>query len=136
MHIDLTGTTALVTGASRGIGAAIAERLAAELAETEPGGVLYANQWDNPSNGDGHYRSTGPEIWTQTGGGVDAFCCAIGTGGTLSGVGRYLKEQNPDVKIIAADPEIEVLTAGEVNERSRSLRSAIESVRRCTPSSP
>ncbi len=81
-----------------------AERLAAELAETEPGGVLYANQWDNLANGDGHYRSTGPEIWHQTGGAVDAFCCAIGTGGTLSGVGRYLKEQKPEVRIAVTDP--------------------------------
>jgi cysteine synthase A len=65
---------------------------------------LYANQWDNCSNGEGHYRSTGPEIWRQTDGAVDAFCCAIGTGGTISGVGRYLKERNPRVVIAVADP--------------------------------
>ena len=82
----------------------VAARLAEELRETEPNGVLYANQWENTDNGDGHYRSTGPEIWQQTGGRVDAFCCAIGTGGTISGVGRYLREQNPDVVVAVTDP--------------------------------
>jgi len=81
-----------------------AERMAKELAKTERGGVLYANQWDNLSNRDGHVRSTGPEIWQQTGGKVDGFVCAIGTGGTLSGVGLHLKERNPNVKIGLADP--------------------------------
>ena len=82
----------------------VAARLAEELAASEPGGVLYANQWENLSNADGHYRSTGPEIWEQTGGAVDAFCCAIGTGGTIAGVGRYLKEKNPEVVIAVTDP--------------------------------
>lgn len=81
-----------------------AERYAKELAKTEPKGVLYANQWDNPSNREGHERSTGPEIWEQTAGKVDGFTCAIGTGGTLAGVGVALKERNPDVRIVAADP--------------------------------
>lgn len=81
----------------------VAERLAGELREAGHS-VLYANQWDNPANGDGHYRSTGPEIWAQTGGEVDAFCCAIGTGGTLSGVGRYLKAQKPQTVIAVTDP--------------------------------
>jgi cysteine synthase A len=82
----------------------VAERMAAELRKTEPNGVLYANQWENTDNGDGHYRSTGPEIWQQTDGQVDAFCCAIGTGGTISGVGRYLREKNPKVVIAVTDP--------------------------------
>ena len=82
----------------------VAARLAQELAATEPGGVLYANQWDNTSNCDGHYRSTGPEIWQQTGGTIDAFICAIGTGGTIAGVGQFLKERNADICIAAADP--------------------------------
>ncbi|MFQ5698917.1 MAG: cysteine synthase A [Myxococcota bacterium] len=82
----------------------VAERLAEELAGVEPQGVLYANQWDNLSNRDGHFRSTGPEIWKQTDGRVDGFICAIGTGGTLAGVGRYLKGQRPEVVIAAADP--------------------------------
>ncbi len=82
----------------------VAERLAKELAETEPSGVLYANQWDNLSNRDGHFRSTGPEIWKQTDGRIDGFSCAIGTGGTISGVGMFLKEQSKDIVIAAADP--------------------------------
>ena len=81
-----------------------AAKLAEQLAENEPHGVLYANQWENLSNAEGHYRSTGPEVWQQTGGEVDAFCCAIGTGGTISGVGRYLKEQNMAVQIAVTDP--------------------------------
>jgi cysteine synthase A len=82
----------------------VAERMAAELRKSEPNGVLYANQWENTDNGDGHYRSTGPEIWQQTAGQVDAFCCAIGTGGTISGVGRYLREKNPKVVVAVTDP--------------------------------
>ncbi len=82
----------------------VAARLAEELAETEPNGVLYANQWDNVSNRDGHFRSTGPEIWEQTGGRIDGFTCAIGTGGTLAGAGMFLKERNKDIVTAAADP--------------------------------
>ena len=82
----------------------VAERLALELARTEPDGVLYANQWDNLSNRDAHVRSTGPEIWRQTDGKIDGFICSIGTGGTLAGVGMYLKERKPAVVIAAADP--------------------------------
>jgi len=79
-------------------------RLAAELAEKEPNGAIWANQFDNVANRDGHYRHLGPEIWRQTGGTVDAFTCAAGTGGTIAGVGMYLKEQNPAVRIQLADP--------------------------------
>jgi cysteine synthase A len=79
-------------------------RLAEEMAAKEPNGAIWANQFDNVANRDGHYRTTGPEIWRQTGGRVDAFTCAVGTGGTLAGVGLYLKEQNPDVRIVCADP--------------------------------
>ncbi len=82
----------------------VAERLAAELASSEPNGVLYANQWDNLANRDAHYRTTGPEIWRQTDGTVAGFICAIGTGGTLSGVGAYLKEQRNAPVIAVADP--------------------------------
>ena len=81
-----------------------AERTAAELAATEAHGVLYANQWDNVANRDGHSDSTGPEIWVQTDGQVDGFTCAVGTGGTLAGVSAYLKEMNPAIVTAAADP--------------------------------
>jgi cysteine synthase A len=82
----------------------VAARLAEELGKSEPNGVLYADQWDNLSNRMGHFRSTGPEIWEQTAGRVDGFTCAIGTGGTLAGVGMFLKEKRSEVVIAAADP--------------------------------
>ena len=82
----------------------IAERTAEELKSTEQHGVLYANQWDNLANREAHLDGTGPEIWEQTDGKVDGFICAVGTGGTLSGVGGYLKEKNRDIVIAAADP--------------------------------
>ena len=80
------------------------ERLAAELAQTEPNGAIWANQFDNVANRDGHYRTTGPEIWEQTGGRVDGFTCAVGTGGTLAGVALALKERDPKVQIALTDP--------------------------------
>jgi len=79
-------------------------RLAAELAETEPKGAIWANQFDNVANRDGHYRTTGPEIWDQTGGTVDGFTCAVGTGGTLAGVALALKERDPKIRIALTDP--------------------------------
>jgi cysteine synthase A len=82
----------------------VAERLAGELASSEPNGVVYANQWDNLANRDAHYRGTGPEIWRQTDGRIDGFVCAIGTGGTLAGVAKFLKEQRSSIAIAAADP--------------------------------
>jgi cysteine synthase A len=82
----------------------VSERLAKELAAHQPSGVLWANQWDNLANRNGHYTTTGPEIWRQTDGKVDGFICAIGTGGTLSGVGIFLKERNPKIRIGLADP--------------------------------
>jgi len=82
----------------------IAARTAKELEATEQHGVLYANQWDNHANRDGHTASTGPEIWEQTDGKVDGFICAVGTGGTLAGVSAYLKQRNPRVVTAAADP--------------------------------
>ena len=79
-------------------------RLAAELAGKEPNGAIWANQFDNVANRDGHYRQLGPEIWRQTDGQVDAFTCAAGTGGTIAGVGMALKERNPQIRIQLADP--------------------------------
>jgi cysteine synthase A len=66
--------------------------------------AIWANQFDNTANSLAHYESTGPEIWDQTNGGVDAFTCAVGTGGTLAGTSLYLKEQSANVKIVLADP--------------------------------
>src|SRR5690606_38572983 len=83
----------------------IAARTAEDLARTEPHGVLYANQWDNHANRDGHTESTGPEIWEQTGGAVDGFTCAVGTGGTLAGISAYLKHRNKNIVVAAADPK-------------------------------
>ncbi|HYP11302.1 MAG TPA: cysteine synthase A [Xanthobacteraceae bacterium] len=82
----------------------IARRLAEQLRQGEPNGVLYADQWNNLDNRLAHYLSTGPEIWRQTDGKVDGFVCAVGTGGTLAGVSRYLREKKKDVVIGCADP--------------------------------
>ncbi len=82
----------------------VSERLAAKLAETEPNGVLWANQWDNVANRDGHARTTAQEIWQQTGGKLDGFICAVGTGGTLGGISIGLKEHNKNIVIGLADP--------------------------------
>lgn len=78
-------------------------RLAAALAETEPNGVVWANQFDNTANRQAHLETTGPEIWEQTGGKVDGFVCAVGSGGTLAGVGLALQPKG--VKIALADPD-------------------------------
>ncbi|MCH7634847.1 MAG: cysteine synthase A [Proteobacteria bacterium] len=79
-------------------------RLAEELDEKEPNGAIWANQFDNVANRQAHLEGTGPEIWEQTQGKVDAFICAIGTGGTVAGVGMALKERNPEIVIAIADP--------------------------------
>jgi cysteine synthase A len=79
-------------------------RLAEQLAVSEPNGALWANQFDNTANRQAHIETTGREIWEQTGGKVDGFVCAVGTGGTLAGVAVALKERNPAVRIAAADP--------------------------------
>ena len=73
------------------------------LAEETPNALLVGQYW-NPANPEAHYRSTGPELWRQTGGRIAAFIAGMGTGGTISGTGRYLKEQNPDVQIVGVDP--------------------------------
>ena len=80
------------------------QRVAARLA-TEVPGAIWANQFDNTANRDCHYATTGPEILRDTGGRIDAFVAATGTGGTLGGAGRYLKEQRPDVRVVLADPQ-------------------------------
>lgn len=79
-------------------------RLAAQLAKTEPNGAIWANQFDNVANRQGHIETTGPEIWQQTDGKLDGFVCAVGTGGTLAGIAMALKERNKDIRIGLADP--------------------------------
>ncbi len=79
-------------------------RLADEMAKTEKNGAVWANQFDNVANRQAHIETTGPEIWRQTGGKIDGFTCAVGSGGTLAGTGIALKRHNPDVRIAAADP--------------------------------
>ncbi len=82
----------------------VGARLAAEMARSEPNGAIWANQFDNVANREAHIATTGPEIWDATEGKVDGFICAVGTGGTLAGVGLALKARNPAIKIGLADP--------------------------------
>jgi cysteine synthase A len=82
----------------------VSRRLAEELAESEAAGAIWANQFDNVANRRAHEEGTGPEIWEQTGGKVDGFVCAVGTGGTLAGVAMALKARNPKVVAALADP--------------------------------
>lgn len=104
-------------------------RLAEQLAKTDPNGAIWANQFDNTANRDGHYRTTGPEIWKQTDGRVDGFICAVGTGGTLAGTAMALKERNPKVQIGLADPMGAALysyyTRGELKAEGSSIAEGI-----------
>lgn len=104
-------------------------RLAAKLAETEPNGAIWANQFDNVANRDGHIRTTTDEIWSQTGGKVDAFICAVGTGGTLGGVSMGLKAKHHDIVIGLADPMGAALysyyTTGELKSEGTSITEGI-----------
>lgn len=104
-------------------------RLAEELARTEPNGVIWANQFDNTANRDAHYRTTGPEIFDQTGGKVDGFICAVGSGGTLAGVAAALRERKPGVRIGLADPYGAALYAwykdGELKSEGSSISEGI-----------
>lgn len=104
------GAELVLTPAAEGMRGAVtaAERIAAER-----GGIL-ARQFDNPANPAAHYATTGPEIWADTDGQLDAVIDGVGTGGTISGTGRYLKEQNPAVKVFAVEPdESPLLTKGQ-----------------------
>src|SRR5690349_2303626 len=82
----------------------VGRRLAEKLRKSEPNGVIFADQWNNLDNRKAHYVSTGPEIWEQTDGKVDAFICAIGTGGTIAGTSQFLREKKKDIVIGIADP--------------------------------
>jgi cysteine synthase len=83
----------------------VGRRMAQALRQSEPNGVVFADQWNNLDNRKAHYDSTGPEIWQQTDGEVDGFICAIGTGGTLAGVSAYLQQKKPGIVIGVADPK-------------------------------
>ncbi|MCF8477542.1 MAG: cysteine synthase A [Pseudolabrys sp.] len=82
----------------------VGRRLAEELKKTEKNGVIFADQWNNLDNRKAHYVSTGPEIWQDTGGKIDGFVCAVGTGGTIAGTSTFLREQNKNIVIGLADP--------------------------------
>jgi cysteine synthase A len=103
------------------------ERLAAELAKTEPNGAIWANQFDNVANRQAHVETTGPEIWDQTGGKVDGFICAVGSGGTLAGVAEVLQPKG--VKIGLADPNGAALysyyATGELKSEGSSITEGI-----------
>ncbi len=104
-------------------------RLAERLAKEYPAGAIWANQFDNVANRQGHLDTTGPEIWIDTEGKIDGFVCAVGTGGTLAGVGMALKAKKPDIKIAIADPMGAALYAfyatGELKSSGTSITEGI-----------
>ncbi len=105
------------------------EALARELSGTLPDGAIWANQFDNRANCEGHRRTTGMEIWQQTGGGVDGFTCSVGTGGTLAGVAMALKSAKPECRIMLADPAgsafYNYYTTGELKSEGSSITEGI-----------
>jgi cysteine synthase len=104
-------------------------RLAEELARTWPAGAIWANQFDNTANRQAHLETTGPEIWRQTGGRIDGFICAVGSGGTLAGVAAALRDERPDIAIGLADPHgaalYEWYAHGELKSEGTSISEGI-----------
>jgi cysteine synthase A len=103
--------------------------MAERLAREEPNGAIWANQFDNVANRQAHIETTGPEIWEQTGGEIDGFVCAVGTGGTLAGIAAALRQRKPDVAIGLADPPGAALfsyyTSGELKAEGSSITEGI-----------
>ena len=103
------GAEIVLTPGSEGMAGAV--KKAAELQRATPGSIL-GGQFENPANPAAHYDATGPEIWADTGGQVDVFVAGVGTGGTISGVGKYLEEENPNVRVVAVEPSASPLLSG------------------------
>lgn len=112
MQIKAYGAEVVLTSGKLGMVGAVSR--AEELASSMPGSWM-PRQFENLSNADAHYQTTGPEVWNQTGGKVDIFVAGVGTGGTITGAGRYLREKNPQVTIVAVEPkESPLLSEGRV----------------------
>ena len=104
------GAKIVLTPGSKGMNGAIEE---AKRLEKETENAVVLGQFDNPANALAHYKTTGPEIWTDTDGEIDAFVAGVGTGGTITGTGRYLKEQNKEIHIAAVEPDKSAVLSGE-----------------------